>query len=236
MRKLTGHIAVKRLQGKLFAVPGAIGGGGGGGGGPAAVIAPLTVTKNGTYNKAHSTATFSWDEATEYDFTIEVEGIPLRVKKADTLAVPASPYLLALPEYAITSTMPDGTQQTAPLNELGLFSLDDNNSAYMTDELMYGLVWIREAAVVNALVGAAVFENNTVYVTDFAWVIGAAAAGLRLSVTAAGPLVDGYMPVTVNVSGGPLPANIPEVDSLEVTDDSPTAVKYNGEIYLLVEE
>lgn len=29
--------------------------------------------------------------------------------------------------------------------------------------------------------------------------------------------------------------NIPEVESLEVTEDSPTIVKYNNQIYLLVE-
>ncbi len=231
MKRLTGHIAPKRLQGKIAAVRDIIGG-------SAAVIAPLNVTKNGTYDKGHSTATFTWSADTEYDFSLEVEGIPLRVKKADTLVVPESLDVLTGAGYGVTFTAPDGGQRVLPLSEAGVLPLDDSNSAYMTDELMFAVVWIRDAVAVNAMVGAAVFENNTVYVTDFLWTaMPDDMAGVRLTVTAPGPLVDGYLPVNVQVSAGPLDlANLPEVDSLEVTETSPTAVRYNGEIYLLVEE
>ena len=188
MKRLTGHIAPKRLQGKIAAVRDIIGG-------SAAVLAPLTVTENGTYYPPYEAATVTWDETTEYDGVLSVDGIPLRYKKAANLTVPDDVSELENPEYCFAVTFPDGTVQSTPLSELRLGSAD---GIYLANDISFAVVWVKDATFVNAGYGASL-EDNTVYVTDYLWLAyGEHYAGASLSLTAPGQKADGISSVTVN--------------------------------------
>ncbi len=171
-------------------------------GGGGAVLGELTVTENGTYNAAYEAASFTWDENTEYDFTVEAEGIPLRVKKLTGFSVPDDVKYLNSPEYAITAVMPDVGDEVIPLNEIGI--ADFYGAGYMSDSLMYTVVWVKTAALFNETVGDTVFEDNSVYVTDFLWVVSdGTLAGATLALTAPGKKLDGISSVTVDVEAEP---------------------------------
>ena len=166
-------------------------------GASAPVLAPLTVTENGTYYPTYEAATVTWDETTEYDGVLSVDGIPLRYKKVANLTVPDDVSELENPEYCFAVTFPDGTVQSTPLSELRLGSAD---GIYLANDIGFAVVWVKDATYVNAGYGASL-EDNTVYVTDYLWLAyGDEFSGASLSLTAPGKKLDGFSSVTVEVS------------------------------------
>lgn len=206
-----------------------ISGGGGGGGASAPVLAPLTVTENGTYYPTYEAATVTWDENTEYDGTLDVDGIFLRYKKAANLTVPEDVSELENPEYCFAVTLPDGTVQSFPLSDLRLESAD---GIYLANDISFAVVWVKDATFVNMGYGASL-EDNTVYVTDYLWLAhGYEYAGALLSLTAQGQKLDGFSSVTVGVNNEAIVGawkfnTYEEYDTVIV--DCPVDVKYNGE-------
>ncbi len=157
---------------------------------------PLYITQNGTYDTAYEAASFTWDENTEYDGELSVDGITLRYKKAEGFTVPEDPKYLASPAYSISGTMADGTTQSVPLSELSIGSAD---GVYVVNDMTFAVVWVKDAAYVNAGYGASL-EDNTVYVTDFLWVIaGEEMAGVSLTLTAPGRELEGISSVTADI-------------------------------------
>lgn len=224
MIQLKGQIRVNRLSGKINIVPGGFGN-------MDANIVPLTVTKNGTYDAECETVTVTWDANSSYDFAVMVDGLPMNVKMAAGLTVPDDISQLLHPEYTITIKLPDGTENTIPLSELDMV---ETMGCYMSNELLFAVVWIKDASAINEAYGTA-FRNNTVYFTDFPFNY-MDLGGCEITLAAPGKKLDGYFPVVVNVGGAIDLSNIPEVDSIEnPTESSPTAVRYDGEIYLLCE-
>lgn len=160
-------------------------------------LGPISVTENGTYNAAYEVATVTWDENTEYDFTVEAEGIPVRVKKLAGFSVPDDVKAFSSPDYAITAHM-NGEDQSIPLKEMELS--DFYGAGYLSDDLLYAVVWIKNAALFNETVGDTVFEDNSVYVTDFLWVVSdGEMSGCTFTLTAPGKKLDGISSVTVEV-------------------------------------
>lgn len=159
--------------------------------------APLSVSENGVYDTAYKTAKHSWKEESDYDFTVTVDGIPLRVKKLESFAVPEDIEHLTRPGYAFTLSQGQETQ-TWPLKDLGLLSLD--GYGYILQELLYAVVWIRDADLFNETAGEEVFEDNTVYVTDLLWTAtNGELAGFEMTLSAPGEKVDSISSVTVDV-------------------------------------
>lgn len=204
----------------------------GGGGASAPVLAPLFVTKNGVYDTAYEAATVTWDETTEYDGTIEVDGATLRYKKVANLTVPDDVSELENPEYCFAVTFPDGTVQSTPLSELRLGSAD---GIHLANDISFAVVWVKDATFVNAGYGASL-EDNTVYVTDYLWLAyGEDYAGAALTLTAPGQKIDGFSSVTVAVESSPpvlqtLEVNITEPGIFEFTPDA----GYDGIIKVVV--
>ena len=188
-------------------------------GGGDTVLAPLTVTENGTYYPTYEAATVTWDESTEYDGTIEVDGVPLRYKKVASMTVPDDVSELENPEYCFAVTLPDGTVQSLPLSNLRLGSAD---GIYLANDISFAVVWVKDATFVNAGYGASL-EDNTVYVTDYLWLAhGDEYAGVTFSLTAQGREIDGFSSVTVAVESSPpvlqtLEVNITETGVFEFT-------------------
>lgn len=206
-----------------------ISGGGGGGGGADPVLAPLTVTENGTYYPTYEAATVTWDENTEYDGTIEVDGVPLRYKKVANLTVPDDVSELENPAYRFTQTFADGWVDSYELRDLGVF---EENGVYMVDSIGYTIVWVKDATMVNAAFNASL-EDNTVYVTDYLWLAhGEEYVGASFSITAPGQKIDGFSSVTVDVNEaaivGAWKFNTYEEYGVVVVG-CPVDAKYNGE-------
>ena len=161
------------------------------------VLTPLVATENGVYDPTYETVTVTWDEATEYDGALSVDGIPLRYKKAANLTVPDDVSELENPEYCFAVNLPDGTVQSTPLSELRLGSAD---GIYLANDISFAVVWVKDATYVNAGYGASL-EDNTVYVTDYLWLAhGDEYAGMFFSLTAQGQKIDGFSSVTVEVN------------------------------------
>ena len=162
----------------------------------------LSVVENGTYDACYEPASFTWDENSEYDFTVEAEGIPLRVKKLAGFSIPADVNYLKSPAYTIGMKMGE-EEQSAPLSELDM--IDFYGAGYMSDQLMYAVVWVKDAALFNETVGQTVFEDNSVYVSDFLFLMMAqeGMTGLTLTLTAPGKKLGGISSVTVDVQAEP---------------------------------
>lgn len=190
-------------------------------GGGDAVLAPLTVTENGTYYPTYEAATVTWDENTEYDGTIEVDGATLRYKKVANLTVPDDVSELENPAYCYTQTFADGWVDSYELRDLGVF---EENGVYMVDTIGYAIVWVKDATMVNAAFNASL-EDNTVYVTDYLWLaFGENAAGSSVSLTAQGQKIDGFSSVAVDVKVQP---NLQEKTATENGEVLPDA-GYDG--------
>lgn len=186
--------AIRKKTGKgekltLDQMPGEIAGISGG------VLTPLTVTENGTYYPTYEAATVTWDENTEYDGTLDVDGIFLRYKKAANLTVPDDVSDLENPEYRFTQTFADGHGYFVQLKDVSLVS---ENGVYVSYLLGFAVIWVKDATFVNAGYGASL-EDNTVYVTDYLYLVNSEYAGASLSLTAQGQKIDGFSSVTVEV-------------------------------------
>lgn len=165
-------------------------------------LGPLSVTENGTYNEVYESATVTWGEDTEYDFSVEVDGIQLRVKKLAGFSVPEDVSTFYNPEYVLGGASPDGTTDAIPLKELDIFEFYE--SGYISDDIVYAVVWIKDATLFNETVGDTLFENNSVYITDFLWVVSEGElAGATLTLTAPGKKLAGISSVTVDVDAEP---------------------------------
>lgn len=164
-------------------------------GGGDCALGPISITENGTYYPTYEAATVTWDENTEYDGTLDVDGIPLRYKKVANLTVPDDVSELENPEYCFAVTFPDGTVQSTPLSELRLGSAD---GIYLANDISFAIVWVKDATFVNAGYGASL-EDNTVYVTDYLWLAHGEYAGASFTLTAQGQKLDGFSSVTVDV-------------------------------------
>lgn len=169
------------------------------GGGSDANLAPLSVTENGTYYPTYEAATVTWDEHTEYDGVIDVDGIPLRYKKVANLTVPDDVSDLENPAYSFSVTWEDGTTETAPLSNLWPGSAD---GVYLLNDNGFAVVWVKDATFVNVGYGASL-EDNTVYVTDYLYLANSEYSGATLSLTAQGQSIDGFSSVKVNVEAEP---------------------------------
>ena len=72
-------------------------------------LGDLHATQNGTYYPNYESTTVTWDENTEYDGVLSVDGIPLRYKKAASLTVADDVSALENPGYCFIGIFPDGT-------------------------------------------------------------------------------------------------------------------------------
>lgn len=192
---------------------------------------PLHITENGTYDAVYETATVTWDENTAYDFTVDFEGIPLRVKKLEGFTVPEDVRYLTCSDYAVTAVLPDIGAEAIPLKELEIV---DAGYAYLPDALMYAVVWIKDASAFNDTIGEELFEDNTVYVSDMLWVLAEGELeGCALTLTAPGKKLDGISSVTVDV---PIPDGyvVPE-GTKEITENGTHDVSGYAEAVVNVE-
>ena len=171
-------------------------------------LGPIRVTENGTYYPTYEIPSVTWDENTEYDNVINVDGVSLRYKKAASLIVPDSVYELERADYCLSLTLPDGTVQSVPLSNLDLY---EENGAYCLGDMGYTVVWIKDAAIVNYAFNASL-EDNTVYITDYPWLAHPDEyTGASFTLTAPGKKLDGFSSVTVAVEstggGGSMAVN-----------------------------
>jgi len=187
IRAKTGKTAGMTLD----QMPGEIAGISGGG-----TLGAISVTENGVYSAAYETASFTWDENTEYDGTAMIDGVPLRYKKVANLCVPDDVKYFNSPEYFINVTMQGNVLQSIPLSNGEIF---ETNGAYMSDNAGFAVVWFKDATLANAGYGTS-FENNAVYITDVVWLdVSAGFAGTSLTLTAPGKKLDGISSVNVDV-------------------------------------
>ena len=169
-------------------------------------VGPLYIAENGTYDHAYKAGSVTWNETTEYDFWLPLEeGLTVGLKKVTDLIVPEHINYLISTAYTITFKLPDGTEQAMPLKELDMFSMDDAGSCYMSQTLYYAVVWVKNAAVVNAYIGAQVFEDNSVYITNFFWAIEPEEmTGVELTLVAPCERLDGISSVEVSAKADPI--------------------------------
>lgn len=163
-------------------------------------LGSLSVIENGTYESFYESETVTWDENTEYDGVITVDGIPLRYKKVASLSVPDDVAVLNSPVYSIKMTKADGTALTMPLSELSIVLAA---GAIIANDMVFTVVWVQDATYINSGYGASL-EDNTVYVTDYLWLAeGEEMDGATLTLTAPGKKLDGVSSVTVDVEAEP---------------------------------
>ena len=164
------------------------------------ILEPLTVTENGTYERGYSTVTEEWDANTEYDFTVTVDGIPLNVKKAEKLF-----FVDDLDAVDDVFRIVEKNAAGEIVNERGYCIMypvyadeaETDLVGYMDYLSLYSVLWVKNGAFFNAMLGTDRLEDNTVYLTNYASL--ASGEFRSISLTAPGRLVDGYIPVTVDV-------------------------------------
>lgn len=170
------------------------------GGGGDANIVPLTVTENGVYDTYYETGTEVWDSNTEYAGSVTVDGVTLSFKKAEHLIVPDDLSALKSSQYSVGyEWLVDG--------ETSVFSSELSPSLHLTSGVVatlidYTVLWVKNAAPLNAQFGISFLEDNTVYITNYLQMLVAAQAGAtycKVSVTAPSKKVENvaFRPVTV---------------------------------------
>jgi hypothetical protein len=130
-----------------------------------ASVVPLTVTENGVYDTPYyETATEVWDSNTEYAGSVTVDGVTLSFKKAENLIVPDDLNELEADKYTGTCEfIVDG--ETEVREELLSDNLEITQGVCATYQ-GYAVIWVKQAAPLNAQFGISFLEDNTVYITN----------------------------------------------------------------------
>ena len=173
------------------------------GGADSKTIIPLTVTENGVYDVYYETATEVWDNNTEYEGSVTVNGVTLSFKKAENLIVPDDLNELKSKKYSYS--IDAANEYGATGNESGIL----NESLGITNGVVaafneYAVLWVKSAAPLNAQFGISFLEDNTAYVTNYLQIMLGAYQGVsycKVSVTAPSKKNDdvAYCPVTVEL-------------------------------------
>lgn len=172
--------------------------GGGGSGGGDANIVPLTVTENGVYDTYYEIGTEVWDSNTEYAGSVTVNGITLSFKKAENLIVPNDLNELLDSRYVSVEEV-DGDIDHDVL--MDYIDITDGIVAVWRE---FSVLWVKNAAPLNAQYGISFLEDNTVYITNYLQLMYQMYWGaeyMKLSVTAPSKKVENvaYRPVTVEI-------------------------------------
>lgn len=182
------------------------------------LITPLVVTKNGTYEVGFVAVTEVWDDNTAYEFSVQMdENIWLRVKKSEKLTYPhaldnfedmfhfietdASGVIVAERNYCYMVPISDG---------------DGKICGYMDNYTGFSVLWVKSGAFFNEYFGISKFEDNAVYLSNYASLV--AEEFRTVALTAPGPRADGFLPVMVDVQ--------PSVQNLTVTKDGTYTATY----------
>ena len=191
---------------------------GGGGGASAPVLAPLTVTENGTYDANGPiimTETFTGGTP---DLVFDHYGDLLPFFKAQKLV--ATDAILGAIKAGQVSITADGMD--IPVTTSDLMTDPQGNYVYFMMNWTPVVLWLITPN--DNFPAEAGFEENSVYVLDV-WSAGMLGDGMEASVTALGtPIapVDGFMPVTVA---------LPLEDELVITPKYFTQLTYKDKYY-----
>lgn len=174
-------------------------------GAPAPKTGSLVVTENFVYDHAYEADSVTWGQNSEYDFSLPMDDVTLRVKKVANLVAPEHVNYLISPLFSLTFKLADGSAHTIPLSESGMLA---GNGCYISDSFYYGIVWVYDADEANAFIGAPIFENNAVYVSDFFWVTEPEEmAGVELTLVAPSKKLDGISEIDVRAKADPVLQN-----------------------------
>jgi hypothetical protein len=200
---------------------------------------PFEITENGTYDTLTNFGSETWGVDTEYDISVVVDGIPMNIKKAEKLVVPDDASVFADDMCTITWVYDTGDSRTDPLRWYIDTVFPDGNggiAGYMSSQLQYAILWVKNAAVFNATLPEPILEDDTVYVSDMMQLMGI--GWKEFTVTAPSKEFTVLSPVTVDVK--------PYTQDLTITENgtytatyadylSSVTVKYNqNEMRILI--
>jgi hypothetical protein len=139
----------------------------------------LRIVENGVYDHSYETESVIFNETTEYDFSITINGTELQIKKVDNFTVPESIIYLTSPEYAITLKYENETEEARSFNDVQITEIkngDNETIAYCLENIPLAFCWVKDAnsfiAYLSEMLGLPesdfnIFEDNSAYGSDY---------------------------------------------------------------------